>query len=76
MEWQHERRLVFLMSERWSGWFCERCCWNQPLPMAVGELLSLGACVGDEFGAHDCEQFALENWGKRATRPIEPNQAA
>ena len=65
MEWQHERRLVFAVGA-WSGYFCERCCWNQPLPEDPGERDALARGIGEAFGAHDCERFAAEHWKKAA----------
>jgi hypothetical protein len=62
MEWQHERRLVFAVSERWSGWFCERCCWSRAQPVSSEEIKLLAATVQAEFDAHSCEEFAAKNW--------------
>jgi len=59
LQWQHERRLVFVASPTWLGWFCERCCWNIKLGTAPSDH-SIDA--QQRFDAHDCEQFASENW--------------
>jgi hypothetical protein len=62
MMWKHERRLVFATSEKWSGWFCERCCWNRRLPSLLKERDPLASRIQAEFDTHDCEVFARENW--------------
>jgi len=62
MQWQDERRLVFGVSEKWSGWFCQRCCWNRKLPESASERDGFSDRVGAEFASHDCEAFVRENW--------------
>jgi hypothetical protein len=62
MELQHRRRLIFMKSEKWSGWFCERCCWSRVLPESAAGRDVLAAAVGAEFNTHDCEMFAQHNW--------------
>jgi hypothetical protein len=62
MEWEHPRKLVFSASEQWMGWFCERCCWNIPLPAETEAQKPVASRVFFEFEAHDCEKFAGENW--------------
>ena len=57
-----ERRLVFDSSAQWSGWFCERCCWNRRAPERDAERVALAATVDAEFNAHNCEEFARSNW--------------
>lgn len=66
MQWQHERRLIFAVGPAWSGYFCERCCWNRPLPADAGERDALARGIGEEFNAHNCKQFAHENWKEAA----------
>ena len=62
MEWKHERRLLFVMSERWSGWLCERCCWNRPLPADEEEKQRVARAVQEEYRKHECEEFREKNW--------------
>jgi hypothetical protein len=62
MEWRFERRLVFIASGQWSGWFCERCCWNQPLPILPDDRNRRASSVKEEFAKHDCNDFARKNW--------------
>jgi len=57
MEWQYPRRLIYQQSERWSGWLCERCCWNVPSAGEAGD-------VDRRFAEHDCEAFAAATWQK------------
>ena len=64
MEWQHERRLVFAISPRWSGWFCERCCWSCPLPEPEAKRSEQARQVESDFQAHDCESFARARWAR------------
>jgi hypothetical protein len=66
MQWKNERRLVFGVGVGWHGYFCERCCWNLPRPEDPGKLNAYTKRASEEFAAHDCEQFARENW--KATR--------
>jgi hypothetical protein len=54
--------LVFDSSEKWSGWFCERCCWNRPAPGLEQERAALAATIDAEFATHNCEEFARLNW--------------
>jgi len=61
-EWQHERRLVYAVSEKWSGWFCERCCWNRPRPPDPRENERLARGIQQEFLTHDCGSFAAQHW--------------
>ena len=67
MEWKHERRLIFLMSPGWAGWFCERCCWSRQLPADARARDAVAKRIEQEFPAHDCEQFAHENWETSAS---------
>jgi ActR/RegA family two-component response regulator len=54
---QHsERRLAFSSSEKWSGWFCERCCWNRRQPESESERTALAVSINTEFEAHNCEE--------------------
>lgn len=62
MIWKFERRLVFVVSEKWSGWYCERCCWSRPLPAGLEERERQARAVESEYRDHDCDQFARENW--------------
>jgi hypothetical protein len=62
MVWKYERRLVFVASEDWSGWFCERCCWNRRLPASSEEKQRLARSVQSEYLLHDCTQFAHDHW--------------
>jgi hypothetical protein len=63
-EWQNERRLAFTISQAWTGWCCERCCWNVRLSSSPEdlEIIAAGSGIGEAFAAHDCEIFARENW--------------
>lgn len=56
MGWRYPRRLIYQQSERWSGWFCERCCWNVPSADSQD--------VNRRFAEHDCEAFASATWEK------------
>ena len=60
--WQYERRLVRVASETWTGWYCERCCWNRRQPEAESERMMLAGRIATEFDTHSCEAFARENW--------------
>jgi hypothetical protein len=62
MEWEHERRLVLFIGPEWAGWFCARCCWNRRQPTDLKENETLAKRINRDFEAHDCEQFARENW--------------
>ena len=65
MHWQYERRLVFVATPTWLGWFCERCCWH----IKLGSLPTQREQTGEaqqQFEAHDCEKFALEHWKSTA----------
>ncbi|MGI9102468.1 MAG: hypothetical protein ACR2IF_08490 [Terriglobales bacterium] len=53
----HKRQLVFKMSERWSGWFCEACGWAVPLPSSRHERDGVAAKIDTDFQAHDCQRF-------------------
>ena len=64
MQWQHERRLIFAISERWTGWFCERCCWSRPQPESEVKRTELAMRIESEFQAHDCESFAEQHWNR------------
>jgi hypothetical protein len=61
MQWQHDRRLIFLAGPEWLGFFCQRCCRSRRLPANPAERDALGKNVQTEFDGHDCKQFALEN---------------
>jgi hypothetical protein len=66
MQWNHERRLVFAATPTWLGWFCERCCWH----ITVGtEPTPQPANAQEQFDAHDCEEYALQNW-KQSEAPV------
>jgi ActR/RegA family two-component response regulator len=58
---QAGRRLVFDSSEKWTGWFCERCCWNRPVPQSESERVILAARINADFDAHDCQSFTREH---------------
>jgi hypothetical protein len=61
LQWQFERRLVFIASPTWLGWYCERCCWHIKLgtvPTATDHSIK----AQEEFDAHDCATYARENW--------------
>ncbi|HVP65453.1 MAG TPA: response regulator [candidate division Zixibacteria bacterium] len=49
------RRLVFDGSGKWKGWFCERCCWNRPLPHDELARTELSARIVADFDAHTCQ---------------------
>ncbi len=54
----HDRRLVFAKTDKWSGWTCERCCWNRPQsPEAVLDAAAAER-IQAAFDAHSCEAFA------------------
>jgi ActR/RegA family two-component response regulator len=57
-----ERRLLFESSERWTGWYCERCCWSLHAPPSESERQAAAAAVGMLFEAHNCEEFARATW--------------
>ena len=58
---QAGRRLVFDSSEKWRGWFCERCCWNHPEPSSDSERVALAIKINAEFDAHSCEIFTRQH---------------
>jgi hypothetical protein len=62
--WTHKRQLTFTVSARWSGWFCERCCWSVPLPASRYERDEVASKVEEQFASHNCKRFARENWEK------------
>jgi hypothetical protein len=62
MDFTNERRLVFTISDKWAGWFCERCCWNVPAPGLLSERDKIARDVADQFTGHDCDTFARQNW--------------
>ena len=65
MQWENERRLVFMASEKWSGWICARCCWNRPKPASEEERRQLAAQIEAEFRQHSCEKYAPDHWRKQ-----------
>lgn len=69
MLWKRQRRLVFAASETWTGWLCERCCWNRPQPGSSAARSRLAHTIQAEFDAHDCEEFALEHWRRQDLTP-------
>ncbi len=66
MDWQFDRKLGFAKAPKWEGWFCHRCCWNQPLPASDEERKAQSVQIRVEFDKHDCETFARENWRKNS----------
>jgi hypothetical protein len=42
--------------KKWTGWTCERRCWNVP------DRSIEATEVEAEFDAHSCEAFARANW--------------
>jgi hypothetical protein len=60
MQWKYERRLVFVATPSWLGWFCERCCWHITLDAAPIE--GQHAETQSQFDEHDCEEYAQQNW--------------
>ena len=62
MEWEHDRRLVLFIGPEWAGWLCARCCWSRRQPTNLKENETLAKTITRDFEAHDCEQFARENW--------------
>jgi len=62
MEWKYQRRLVFMASSQWMGWFCERCCWSRQFSQDKKEVAELSRNIEALFNAHDCKRFAAENW--------------
>lgn len=70
LQWKHERRLVLVASPTWMGWFCERCYWHITLDTVPAEgqhSLEIQA----QFDAHDCEEFARQNWTSEVESPVE-----
>ena len=66
LQWQHERRLVFVVTPTWLGWFCERCCWH----VKLGTVPTQGeqtVHAQEQFEAHDCEKYAQLNWKAEGT---------
>jgi len=61
LQWKHERKLVFVATPTWRGWFCERCCWHVTLDEEATPPKPFPD-VESQFAAHDCEVFALQNW--------------
>ena len=60
--WTYKRTLTLRMSERWSGWFCERCCWSVPLPASRYQRDEAAKKIEKQFERHSCVRFARENW--------------
>lgn len=73
MDWEHERRLVFGISEKWSGWLCQRCCWSRKLPVSPSEREGFSERVSAEFEVHDCETYARENWPENSKSKEPPH---
>jgi len=63
MKWKNQRRLVYLVSGNWAGWFCERCGWNLP-QFGGGDQDLIALHVQADFEVHDCELFARQHWKK------------
>jgi ActR/RegA family two-component response regulator len=70
--YQAGRRLVFDSSEKWSGWFCERCCWNRPVPLSESKRVALAGRINADFNAHNCEAFARQHHAatQRRAQPL------
>lgn len=66
MQWQHERRLVFIAGPTGKGWQCERCRWSRELSGSPEEQEHSRQIIQALFDAHDCERFAGENWKNMA----------
>jgi len=67
MQWQCERRLVFIAGPNGKGWQCERCCWSRELCGSPEEQEALAREIKALFDAHDCELFAArQNWKNMA----------
>ncbi len=62
----HERRLVFVKTDKWSGWTCERCCWNRPQSPELVLDTDAEKRVQTAFDAHSCEAFARRTWLQEA----------
>jgi len=62
MQWQHERRLVFIAGPAGKGWQCERYGWSRKLSGSPEEQEAPAGNIKALFDAHDCELFARENW--------------
>jgi len=62
MLWLEERCLIYMVSEKWCGWFCARCCWNHKTPLLLADRDLIGAQIRQDFESHDCEVFAREHW--------------
>jgi hypothetical protein len=58
----YERKLCFSRSEGWSGWFCQRCCWNRPLPLHAEEQAHLWSNIQQLFEEHSCEDYRSKYW--------------
>jgi len=67
MEWEFQRRLLFMKSKRWTGWFCERCCWNVPTPTDESLAHTVAMTISKDFDAHSCETYAREHWRQPRT---------
>lgn len=61
-----ERALIFGKSERWTGWFCQRCCWSQPVPQSANERDALAREIQKLFDQHSCEEFRVKTWRTNA----------
>jgi hypothetical protein len=62
-----ERRLVFAISEPWSGWFCDRCCWSRSQPRSDEQRAQRAHTIQEEFAAHHCEDVAIDISGYRVS---------
>jgi hypothetical protein len=69
MRLKYERRLVLAATPEWIGWFCERCCWHITVRTAPTPQQGT-ANAQEQFDAHDCEEYALQNW-KQSEAPVE-----
>lgn len=61
LQWKHEHRLAFVATPTWLGWFCERCCWHITLDTEPTQP-KRDLKVESQFEAHDCEEYAQQNW--------------
>jgi hypothetical protein len=61
-QFKHKRRLVLVTTDKWTGWACERCCWNRPQSADVVLDKFKEETIQKAFDSHSCEAFARETW--------------
>ena len=71
-QFKYERRLALNEDAKWTGWFCDRCCWN--VPLQVSQISTVA--IQDKFDAHSCEAFAGTHWLDYHTQKAQDKTAS